>query len=477
MNEQQGQQTLNLEEGQPEEELQQGHIGATSGSTNNENENGLAAFDRAMFVATSRAADLNELGVLHMKQRKFRQATASFANALSLLNVEVLSSPVFQEMERREIEEEEEEEGETGVETPTDAELEDGLYDADGNRAGDVATRQDNDTSATSQVSAPLQDMNTAATATTTATTSTDGEVVSKEQYERTSSSPVSVHDVDKPAGTARATDHCRHTTNINLELQEDLLYRTPISFNDVFVRETARSYHGVVEMSISIMFNFALSHQLTAVSGQSPDPVVTLGHSISLYELAHTLQLHEGIDLGMEHTMATINNLGHIHRVLGDEDKAMKCFQHLLSILMYLQVQEQMDGSRNLDSDESMSWTRRCLIKNEIFFESVSSLILSDSAAAPAAWNQTKYKLNWQTHQDIMMMIAEKRMILPMTEKGQTANQQSVKITCIRTASFQLVLLITSYKYPNFAPREQKNKQTNKSLLNIIFISKLSPC
>ena len=385
MNEQQGQQTLNLEVGQREEEVQEEHIAAAATATaSTNNDNGLVAFDRAMFVATSRAADLNELGVLHMKQRKFRQATASFANALSLLNVEVLSSPVFQEMERREVEEEEEE-GEVSVETPTGAEIEDDLYDADGNRADDVAASQDNDTSATSQASAPLQDLNTSATATATATSTDDGEVVSKEHCERTPSS-VSVHRVDKPTGTTRDADRCKHTTGFSLDMQEDLLYRTPISFNDVFMRETASSYHGVVEMSISIMFNFALSHQLTAVSGQSPDPVVTLGHSISLYELAHSLQLHEGIDLGMEHTMATINNLGHIHRVLGDEDKAMKCFQHLLSILMYLQVQEQIDGSRNLDNDESISWTRRCLIENEIFFESVSPLILSDFAAAPAA-------------------------------------------------------------------------------------------
>jgi hypothetical protein len=128
-------------------------------------------------------------------------------------------------------------------------------------------------------------------------------------------------------------------------------------------------------------------------VSGQSPDPIVTLGHSISLYELAHSLQLHEGIDLGMEHTMATINNLGHIHRVMGDEEKALKCFHHLLSILMYLQVQDRMDGSRNFsngsstdnDNDDS-STTRRLLIDNDIFFESVSPLMLSDSAAAAAA-------------------------------------------------------------------------------------------
>mmetsp|Transcript_17517 Transcript_17517/g.42622 ORF Transcript_17517/g.42622 Transcript_17517/m.42622 type:complete len:396 (+) Transcript_17517:310-1497(+) len=384
INEQQAQQTLNLEEVQREEEEHEQLIAATNAATNsnsNTNTNGsMVAFDRAMFVATSRAADLNELGVLHMKQRKFRQATASFANALSLLNVEVLSSPVFQAMEQREVEgEEQEEEEEVGVEAETTAvEVEDDSYHPDDHSATD----QDIDTSATAQIPAPLEDLDTAAT---TPTASIDGgEVVSKEQCERTSS--VSVHHVDKPTGTAEATEQCQQHTTASLDMQEDLLYRTPISFNDVFMRETASSYHGVVEMSISIMFNFALSHQLTAVSGQSPNPVVTLGHSISLYELAHSLQLHEGIDLGMEHTMATINNLGHIHRVLGDEDKAMKCFQHLLSILMYLQVQEQIDGSRNLDNEESMSSTRRCLIENEIFFESVSPLILSDVAAAPAA-------------------------------------------------------------------------------------------
>ena len=55
---------------------------------------------------------------------------------------------------------------------------------------------------------------------------------------------------------------------------------------------------------------------------------------------------------LDVTHTLALLNNSGHIHRELGHDHDARRCFQHLLSSLMVVvdsgdvaTLVDQMDG------------------------------------------------------------------------------------------------------------------------------------
>lgn len=141
--------------------------------------------------------------------------------------------------------------------------------------------------------------------------------------------------------------------------------------------------YELTVEASVAILFNLALSHHLNALYGpfhclqelnfmqrepfQSNPVVSTLDQAIALYELAYTMQMQEDVDLSVELTMAIINNLGHIHRRMGDEHKAVKCFRQLLSTILFLQSY----GNQTYQTDT--------------FLYSISHLILRDSTAAAA--------------------------------------------------------------------------------------------
>lgn len=179
-----------------------------------------------------------------------------------------------------------------------------------------------------------------------------------------------------------------------------NLIYKSPISLFK-FLRRPLVSYINFVEMSISVMFNFALAHHLYAVSGQCQDSEKVMDQAVVLYELTHTLQLQEGIELSLEYTMGTICNLGHIHELRGDTEKSSKCFQHLLSIFCFLQSQNSIevgnpnsaDGTGDIEMDDVESNDRlspaslclKRLLKSDVLFQSVSHLLLSPETAAAA--------------------------------------------------------------------------------------------
>jgi tetratricopeptide (TPR) repeat protein len=187
------------------------------------------------------------------------------------------------------------------------------------------------------------------------------------------------------------------------LEDHTSVIYTESISIFKFLIRSRVVAtllYNDVVEMSISVMFNFALAHHLHSASGQCENPEKVMDQAVALYELTHSLQLQEGIELSLEYTMGTICNLGHIHRLRGDTEKSTKCFQHLLSIFCFLQCQNSLEvqhsdsaiqqvgegaGGQPDDRFESSSSCLRRLLESDVIFCSVSYLFLSDSAAAAA--------------------------------------------------------------------------------------------
>jgi tetratricopeptide (TPR) repeat protein len=146
-------------------------------------------------------------------------------------------------------------------------------------------------------------------------------------------------------------------------------LYMFPL-----YLSESAeyQRYEPTVEASIAIMFNLALAHHLIALYGPFNRYVCTLEQAIDLYELAYTVQMNEDAKLSIEFSMAIINNLGHIHRLLGDEDRGSQCFRHLLSTIFFFRSY----GERHVNSD---------CCHTDTFVYSVSHLILQKAVAAAA--------------------------------------------------------------------------------------------
>ena len=140
-------------------------------------------------------------------------------------------------------------------------------------------------------------------------------------------------------------------------------------------------SYEAKVELSIAIMFNLALSHHLNALSAFTKEQHdMWLHHALSLYELAYTIQMQEDSEVSVECTMATINNLGQVHYALGNTEKASRCFNHLLSTIVFVQQDSYYYNSSHEDNDDTTTKQQ-----SEVFVRSVSHLILKD-IVAPAA-------------------------------------------------------------------------------------------
>lgn len=122
--------------------------------------------------------------------------------------------------------------------------------------------------------------------------------------------------------------------------------------------------------LSYAVMYNLALAYHLRGMEehGNSSLKDRCLCTSAALYEHAH--QLLEANELSILHEMAIACNLGHIYRTLGSEDRARLCFEHLLSMMLYVvdcgrdgKIMGMMDG----------------------FFYNVMPLICSRHAAAAA--------------------------------------------------------------------------------------------
>ena len=176
----------------------------------------------------------------------------------------------------------------------------------------------------------------------------------------------------EQVVAAAAATAGAKHIGCTAAAQQHRGLYVSPLFLSEGAAYE---HYEVTVEASVGIMFNLALAHHLNAVYGPSCGPsqgASTLDQAISLYELAYTVQMQEDAELSVEFTMAIINNLGHIHRLMGDEEKAAKCFGHLLSTMLFLQS---YGGSQ----------VAKTSFQADTFLYTISHLILRDQAAAAA--------------------------------------------------------------------------------------------
>jgi tetratricopeptide (TPR) repeat protein len=143
-------------------------------------------------------------------------------------------------------------------------------------------------------------------------------------------------------------------------------------SFDDFFVfgRVFQIPHDGklsLAECGLRSMFNLALTHHRRGAQVHS---LTNLEKAAKLYRLAYSLLTSEKADCPIM-LPAIVNNIGHVHRLLGHVEKARRCFQHLLMALMFVTV----GSSVRLPED-----------LQERFFSNVMHMILSDRRLAPAA-------------------------------------------------------------------------------------------
>jgi tetratricopeptide (TPR) repeat protein len=87
--------------------------------------------------------------------------------------------------------------------------------------------------------------------------------------------------------------------------------------------------------LSLIALFNLAIcSHRHGILHNMDTG---LLRKALQMYELAYAIQMQEGIDMTLTPTMIIMSNVGHIHKILGNNDNSMQCFQHLLSTIMFL--------------------------------------------------------------------------------------------------------------------------------------------
>ncbi len=148
------------------------------------------------------------------------------------------------------------------------------------------------------------------------------------------------------------------------LNSNSGFIYGKPICIPSSYADNTEFRHSDVLLSSI-VIFNLALTHHISAImqyhevqqQTQTPQGIVAFKRRLSilkkaakLYELAIQLQEeHAAID-GPESCsklffLSCINNLGNTFRLLGDLPSSDKIYQHLLTMLIYLNYNEEQQG------------------------------------------------------------------------------------------------------------------------------------
>jgi tetratricopeptide (TPR) repeat protein len=169
-----------------------------------------------------------------------------------------------------------------------------------------------------------------------------------------------------KPAPVLmRSVDHDDHENNNG---SQGFLYRRAIYIPECI--QSDHHYQSRVLISVMIIFNLALAHQLYAM--ENGMRVSKLHKASKLYVLAYNLQSKEQLVGNALFTMATVNNLGLVYQQLNETETAGQCFQHLLSTLMFL-----------VDCGEVLQAASELF---DGFFRNTSHLIFQHDSAAAAA-------------------------------------------------------------------------------------------
>jgi tetratricopeptide (TPR) repeat protein len=176
--------------------------------------------------------------------------------------------------------------------------------------------------------------------------------------------------------GTPRLTLHltldglmtkCVHLDNsCDSQEQKTFMYRRAIYIDAA--EDTTCSYESREVASAVLIYNLALAYQLAAAKTTTGNDRY-LEKSAKLYGLAIRI-LHEAhLESSTFFYMTCINNMGLAYQDLRDIAKAQKCFEHLLSNLMFLVDFGMTDVVPDMDG----------------FFMNTSYLVVAQASAAAA--------------------------------------------------------------------------------------------
>jgi len=162
----------------------------------------------------------------------------------------------------------------------------------------------------------------------------------------------------------------CSPSSDVSLDVDEEapegqFIYHQPIHIP----AKSALSYTEGIMVSCMIIFNLAIAYHLQGLQEKDAKDITTsMVRALKLYELSFNLQREQQLDNNILFTLAIVSNLGVLHQQLQDQDSSTKCFEHVLSTLMYL-----------TDCGEA---SKRYL---DGFFVNVTKIV-SEPCAAPAA-------------------------------------------------------------------------------------------
>jgi hypothetical protein len=194
----------------------------------------------------------------------------------------------------------------------------------------------------------------------------------------------------DKPS----SSDHQSSSTSPNDDGQFSsfgdgggYIYRQPIFCSPTFSQQ---GHHPGVTLLLIIIFNLALAHHLLSISPfQSKACHETLSKALQLYEVFYQLQMEREI-FSTQAMLAVANNVGEIHRIVGNHSKYRLCLEHLLSCIM-LVVEDHLSGSSPPFTDPSISGHETPLRischteEMEGFLRNASQLVLNNNCASAA--------------------------------------------------------------------------------------------
>jgi hypothetical protein len=127
--------------------------------------------------------------------------------------------------------------------------------------------------------------------------------------------------------------------------------------------------------ISAIIVYHLALVHHLQALQTEgSHESVTSLKKAARLYEHSYQLHMNESGTVDDRRAMGLLNNLAHVNHMLHDESKANKCWQMLLSLILYVREYRVSEEHEEIRSDVHG------------FLTNVTHLMLKASVSAPAA-------------------------------------------------------------------------------------------
>ena len=171
------------------------------------------------------------------------------------------------------------------------------------------------------------------------------------------------------------------------LEERFGYIYKRPIELKDVSLWDCqmTKSHDSLV-----VMFNLALAYQLLSCEMIEQRSYYEyagftyhayLKQALSLYELSNAVMECENVESGPVFVMAITNNVGQCQSLLGNYEKAQQCFEHLLSIQVYL-----IDRNSLLcDADSSDTIQDDDLIQDEFVYNTSQFVVLNNCSAQAA--------------------------------------------------------------------------------------------